>query len=82
MFESEKLDMIQKAYPDDIIWDMPVTYAEPPKRVGDPYEKGWYVDEWGCVFTSISPGIVGEVKESLVQDDNWADAGKVRNPQW
>ena len=81
MFEREKLEAIQKAYPDDIIWDMPVAYAEQPKRLGDPYEMGQYVDEWGCVFTSIHRGIVGEVKEPVIRGEDWEDADKVRFPE-
>ena len=81
MFEGEKLAAIQQQYPDDIIWDMPVSYAKSIKTVGDPYELGQYVDEWGCVFSSIHRGIVGEVKGSLVEDEDWEDADKVRFPE-
>jgi len=81
MYEGEKLAEIQSAFPDDIIWDMPVAYAEQPQRTGDPYEIGRYVDEWGCVFTSIYRGVVGEVKEPLIADEDWKDAGKVRFPE-
>jgi len=81
MFEGEKLDAIQKAYPDDIVWDMPVVYARQPQRAGDPYEIGRYVDEWGCVFTSIHRGYVGEVKEPLIKGDDWEDARNVRFPE-
>ena len=81
MFEGEKLSEIQAKFPDDIIWDMPVPYKDKPKITGDPYETGTYVDEWGCEFTSIHRGYVGEVKSSLVNEGNWEDADKVRFPE-
>lgn len=81
MYEGEKLDAIQKAYPDDIIWDMPVTYGKSPKKTGDLYEAGQSVDEWGCVFTSIHRGYVGEVKEPIIKGDNWEDVDEVRFPE-
>ena len=81
MYEGEKLAALQSAFPDDIVWDMPVAYAEQPQKVGDPYETGRYVDEWGCTFTSIHRGIVGEVKEPLILDDDWKDAAKARFPE-
>ena len=81
MYEGKPLDMIQETYPDDIIWDMPVTYKKQPRTVGDPYETGQYVDEWGCTFTSIQRGIVGEVKQPVIKGDDWEDAGNVRFPE-
>jgi hypothetical protein len=81
MFEGEKLKHIQDEFPDDIIWDMPVPYTKKPKTTGDPYEAGKYTDEWGCEFTSLSPGYVGEVKSFLVREENWEDMDNVRFPE-
>ncbi len=81
MFEGEKLAAIQEAYPDDIIWDMPVAYAQKPRTIGEQYETGKYTDEWGCVFSSIHRGIIGEVKEPLIKGADWEDADKVRFPE-
>ena len=81
MYEGEKLEVIQQTYPDDIIWDMPVPYKTEPKRIGDPYEEGQYVDEWGCVFTSIQRGIVGEIKDPIVVGEDWEDVDKVHFPE-
>jgi hypothetical protein len=49
---------------------------------GNPYQKGIYVDEWGCTFTNIHEGVHGEIKEPLVRD--WAkDAEKIHIPvEW
>ena len=45
-------------------------YLYPPSsRIrGDPHKSGEYTDEWGCVFQNLQDGIIGEVKEPLVQD--------------
>ena len=81
MYESENLKGIVSQFPDDIIWDMPVPYKKRPKTTGDPYELGVYVDEWGCEFSSVHRGIVGEVKKPLVAQENWEDSDKVRFPE-
>lgn len=54
---------------------------EYPATKGDPYAVGEYVDEWGCVFTNIHRGVIGEVKHPIVEDDDWGDAGKVHIPE-
>ena len=43
------------------IGGVPATLKTPPKTQGDMYAKGTYVDEWGCVFTNVHEGIIGEV---------------------
>ena len=76
-------EMIKKLA-DDFTWDFdgPDTrYAVQPITKGDPYGVGEYVDEWGCVFTNIHKGIIGEVKQPLVTEDDWSDAGKVHIPE-
>lgn len=68
----------------DFEWDFagPVTeYAQLPITKGDPCEVGEYVDEWGCVFTNIHRGIIGEVKHPIVNDDDWEDADRVHIPE-
>src|ERR1035437_5243708 len=37
-----------------------------PRRQGDAYAIGRYTDEWGCVFTNIQRGVIGEVCDPLV----------------
>lgn len=41
---------------------------------------GEYVDEWGCRFTNIHEGVIGEVKEPVICEEDWSDAGKVHIP--
>jgi uroporphyrinogen decarboxylase len=46
---------------------------EPPATSGDPFQPGEYVDEWGCRFQNIHPGVIGEVQTPLVND--WDEDG-------
>jgi len=81
LFEGEKLKGIQVDYPDDITWDMPVPYKETPKTSGALYDLGVYIDEWGCEFTHVQRGIIGEVKKPIVVGEDWEDADSVRFPE-
>lgn len=68
----------------DFEWDFDgpeSTLSNPPQTFGDPCEIGEYIDEWGCKFTNIHRGIIGEVKEPLVKDDDWGDADKITIPE-
>ncbi len=52
-------------------------YAPSPRVRGERYAAGRYVDEWGCVFENIQPGVIGEVKDPLVkQIEDWRDVVK------
>lgn len=75
---------MMKKIREDFTWDFDgpqTTYEALPKTQGDPYEVGTYVDEWGCIFTNIHRGIIGEVKEPIVKDDDWEDADNVHIPE-
>jgi len=73
----DEVKYIGEKYPDDITW-CPACLAEKPGTQGDQFERGTYIDEWGCVFENRHRGIIGEVKEPLVKD--WPDLEKVRTP--
>lgn len=73
-----------KKIQDDFVWDFggpQTTYEKLPKTQGDAYEVGTYVDEWGCIFTNIHRGIIGEVKEPIVKEEDWSDVGNVHIPE-
>lgn len=68
--------------------DFPSDFGGAPARLreqtverGDPHEIGEYIDKWGCKFHNIAQGVIGEVREPLVKDDDWADADRVRVPE-
>lgn len=68
----------------DFTWDIssPTAICTPSPLVkGDPYQVGEYVDDWGCMFTNIHKGVIGEVKRPLVADDEWKDAGNIHIPE-
>ncbi|MBI4979156.1 MAG: methyltransferase [Spirochaetes bacterium] len=73
----EELKRINADFPADI-GGPKVIYAAPPKRIGQQYRIGTYVDEWGCMFENIQDGVHGEVKEPLIK--TWDDAANVRVP--
>ncbi len=74
-----QLDQLRSDYPADIT-TAPEQLASPTITRGDPYAVGTYVDEWGCVFTQVSEGIIGEVKDPIVTDDAWEDVSRVHVP--
>lgn len=58
----------------------PVILKKWPETKGDPCKIGEYVDEWGCRFNNIHDGIIGEVKEPLVKDEDWLDVDNIHIP--
>jgi hypothetical protein len=68
---------------DSFEWDFdgaPVELKEYPPTKGDPYVVGQFVDEWGCVFTNVNNGTIGEVKTPLITDEDWTDVGNIHIP--
>ena len=75
----QELAAIKRQYPDDII-GAPACLAKPLKTSGEQYQAGYYVDEWGCRFRNIQPGLIGEVKEPLLKDYATLDLLRMRTP--
>jgi len=76
----DRIRQMEKDFP----WDFSgpdVHYSRPTVEQGDPHAVGEYVDPWGCRFQNIQAGVIGEVKEPLVRDDDWLDADKVHIPE-
>lgn len=69
---------IRQSFPDDII-NADGFYQKYPTTQGAPYKMGVYVDEWGCIFENIQPGVIGEVKQPLL--DDWAKLEHLRFPE-
>jgi len=61
----EAVAAIQRRFPSDF-GGVPTVYRPSPRVQGDPYAAGVYVDEWGCTFTNIQPGVIGEVRTPLL----------------
>ncbi len=64
---SEKIEKIQKIFPDDII-QAPCFYRKHLKNVGREYIDEIFVDEWGCVFNNQNLGVVGEVNNPIINN--------------
>ena len=62
----EKLQQVLDENPRDII-----SVNGPGEISYDPqiYERGEFIDFWGCCWTNVNPGVIGEIKESLLGDD-------------
>ncbi len=74
-----ELAAIRAKYPDDIV-GAPGFHREPIARQGNATEIGTYIDEFGCEFTNIHEGVIGEVKRPMIHD--WErDAAAVRFPR-
>ena len=78
-----ELAALRRDFPDDIalVPDSHMRYSKPPMRRGDWYAEGRYVDEWNCVFENIQAGVIGEVKNPLVDDEGWASASRLHVPE-
>lgn len=78
----DMIKKIQTEFEEDIV-TAPVSLKKPTVTKGDPYKVGEYIDDWGCRFSNIHEGIFGEVKEALVQDEEWADVDNIHIPvEW
>lgn len=73
------LKKIQTEFPDDIV-TAPAILKKPTIAWGNPYAVGEFTDEWGCKFTNIHRGVIGEVKEALVKDEDWEDWENIHIP--
>ena len=62
----EKITRVTESYPVDVI-----QIAGPSDHGFTPeyYMIGTYTDLWGCVWTNVQGGIIGEVKEAILADD-------------
>jgi len=58
---------LREEFPDDLM-AAPQIYRTPLPVVGSRYEKGLYVDEWGCRFHNIHGGVIGIVHEPVIGD--------------
>jgi len=76
-----ELAAIRRKYPNDYA-GLPVEYKEHSKvEKGHPTEVGQYIDPWGSIFTNVQRGVIGEVKQPAVTDDDWEDLSGVTIPE-
>jgi uroporphyrinogen decarboxylase len=68
---------LREEFPDDLM-AAPQVYRTPLPVIGSRYEKGLYVDEWGCRFHNIHGGVIGIVHEPVIGD--WSQLERFRAP--
>lgn len=82
MYHGDMVKKIEKDFEADIV-SAPAILGTPTIAKGDMYKIGDYFDEWGCHFINLQEGVVGEVKEPLVKDEDWEDVDNVHIPvEW
>ena len=62
-----EINKIREEYPSDFGFS-PHVYNNSSRIKGEPYKIGEYTDEWGCVFQNIHEGIIGEIKNPIIQN--------------
>ena len=80
IYHKDEAEEIHRRFPSDMTVP-PDPLLEYPPASGNAYEPGVSTDAWGCKFVNIQRGVHGEVKEPLVCEDDWSDAGKIRFPK-
>jgi uroporphyrinogen decarboxylase len=85
---SEYLKKIIKDFPDDIVGVPMGDFAtsegftrRPGDPEGEPFEVGTYLDVWGCSFINRQKGVIGEIKDPLIKDEEWLDDSKLKLPE-
>jgi hypothetical protein len=73
-----EMEQIRARFPSDMV-TAPGFYQTPLQTTGDQYGIGSYVDEWGCTFENVQPGVIGEVKNPLVAD--WQALDSLHPPE-
>ena len=58
---------LKERYPSDFAGPAPV-YRPSPRIKGNPFAVGEYIDEWGCIFTNIQEGVIGEARTPIVEE--------------
>lgn len=58
---------LREHYPDDVCYvQIEGLYRPSSRRKGHSHKIGTCVDDWGCVFTNIQDGVIGEVATPLI----------------
>ena len=79
--------MKERKVKEKYVWDIGSAVAiygeQSTVQKGSSTEIGEYVDEWGCIFTNVQRGIIGEVKTPIISpdDDEWEDTSRIVIPE-
>ena len=81
IFHRDELLSIIKDYPSDIMCASAPLKEYPKAEKGNMFASGIATDAWGCIFENMQRGIIGEVKQPIVTDDEWKDLSRVTIPE-
>jgi uroporphyrinogen decarboxylase len=77
MFRPDEVRDLMAKYPSDF-GGPKVRFGKSRYAKGDPCQVGEYTDEWGCVWHVGEPGVIGEVKEYIL--DDWSKLDSYQLP--
>ncbi len=78
-----ELKRIKTDFPNDLVDTPGILHTPRLREHGDAWRAGEYVDAWGCTFTNIQDGVVGQTKKPLVAEEDWSDWENVHIPvEW
>ncbi len=77
MFRREEVEEVNRLYPSDIAGP-DFRYGKSERARGDCSRAGTYTDAWGCVWIVSEPGVIGEIKEPIL--DGWAKLDSYKLP--
>lgn len=79
----EEYEEILRTFSWDIAHPHTIYQEASPVESGNSSEIGDYTDPWGCIFTNIQKGVIGEVKTPLVSEDDedWEDCSRIHIPE-
>jgi uroporphyrinogen decarboxylase len=74
----DQLRAIQEKYPDDIVTAPRMVGSRDLTDFPERYQKGVFIDEWGCRFENVQDGTIGIVHKPLIE--TWSDLEKLKTP--
>ena len=66
-YRADEVEALLARFPSDFAGPE-VTYGAATRAQGTEADVGTYVDAWGCPFTVMEPGVIGEVKDPPLAD--------------
>lgn len=77
MFRQEELSEVNRRYQSD--FSSPIfRYGSSDRAMGNCSKAGTYTDAWGCIWHVGEPGVIGEIKQPLL--DDWAKLDSYKLP--
>ena len=77
LFHQDAVDAVEAEYPMDMAW-CPLSKDNGAGGLEHLRAPGRYTDDWGCVWHVGEPGVIGEVKQPLLE--NWSGLAAFQPP--